>query len=147
MPFLNGVRHIEASQVKFSNCAVWSGVTHLGVKVDPNGSICHFNDLNRFFLDPLHLGADDERAGVLIDQMQASPIELSLRDDIQQDMWDKLVFLGTLAGMTCLMRADIGTILATAQGEDLILQLLDECTRIAEAEGFPPTQAALDEYR
>ncbi len=147
VPFLNGVRHIEAIQARFPECTVWGGVAHLGVKVDPHGSICHFNDLNRFFLGPLHPGADDERADALIDQVQASPIELSLRNDIQQDMWDKLVFLGTLAGMTCLMRASIGTILATAQGEDLILQLLDECTRIAEAEGFTPKQAALDEYR
>lgn len=147
VPFLNGVRHIDAIQARFTDCAAWGGVSHLGVKVDPNGSICHFNDLNRFFLGPLHPGVDDERAIVLIEKLQASPIELSLSDDIQQDMWDKLVFLGTLAGMTCLMRADIGTILATAQGEELILQLLDECTRIAEAEGFPPTRAALGAYR
>jgi len=147
VPFLNGVRHIEVIQARFPDCAVWGGVAHLGVKVDTHGSISHFNNLNRFFLGPLHPDANDERADMLIGQMQASPIELRVRSDIQQDMWDKLVFLGTLAGMTCLMRASIGTILATAQGEDLILQLLDECTRISEAEGFPPTQAALDEYR
>lgn len=147
VPFLNGVRHLGTIQTRFPECSVWGGVAHLGVKVEPDGSIGHFNDLNRFFLGPLHPDANDERAGALIDQMQASPIELSLRDDIQQDMWNKLVFLGTLAGMTCLMRASIGTILATAQGEYLILQMLDECTRIAEAEGFPPAPAALGEYR
>lgn len=147
VPFLNGVRHIEAIRARFPECSVWGGVAHLGVKVGPDGSICHFNDMNRFSLGPLHPDAADERAALLIDKTQASPIELRLRADVQQDMWDKLVFLGTLAGMTCLMRANVGTILATVQGEDLILQLLDECTRIAEAEDFLPEPAALDEYR
>jgi 2-dehydropantoate 2-reductase len=35
-----------------------------------------------------------------------------LADNIGQAMWDKMVFLATLAGATCLMRSSVGTIMA-----------------------------------
>ena len=36
--------------------------------------------------------------------------------EIRQDMWNKFVFLAAFAGITCLMRASIGTILQTDHG-------------------------------
>jgi 2-dehydropantoate 2-reductase len=52
-------------------------------------------------------------------------------------MWEKWVFLAALAGMTCLMRAAVGDIVA-AGGADLAAELLEECREIAEANGWPP---------
>jgi 2-dehydropantoate 2-reductase len=62
-------------------------------------------------------------------------------------MWDKLVFIATLAGITCLMRASIGTILDTPAGERLILQLFGECHAVATAEGFAGDGEQLGRYR
>ena len=45
------------------------------------------------------------------------------------DMWEKWVFLATLAGSTCLMRGSIGDI------------------AVAPAEGYPPREAFLDPIR
>jgi 2-dehydropantoate 2-reductase len=47
------------------------------------------------------------------------------------------VFIATSAGITCLMRAAIGDILAAGAAE-LATGLFDECAAIATAEGFPP---------
>jgi 2-dehydropantoate 2-reductase len=67
--------------------------------------------------------------------LAASGFDFSLSGDIVQAMWDKMVFLTTLAGATCLMRASVGGILATRDGEKYINALLDECLAIAEANG------------
>lgn len=61
-------------------------------------------------------------------------------------MWEKWVFLATLAGMTCLMRAAIGDIVA-AGGTHLALDLLEECRSIAAGAGFPPRSESLEQAR
>jgi len=64
-----------------------------------------------------------------------------------QDVWEKFVFLTSLAGITCLMRATIGAIASTAQGADIALELFDECRAVAEASGFPPRPEFLAQSR
>jgi 2-dehydropantoate 2-reductase len=78
--------------------------------------------------------------------LAASGVEFALSDDIEQALWDKIVFLSTLAGSTCVMRASIGDILQTVAGEALITGLLAECATIAAASGHPPSVAQLAAY-
>jgi len=58
-------------------------------------------------------------------------------------MWEKWVFLASIAAATCLMRAPVGMILAAPGGKDFMLGILDECKAVATAEGFPPRAPAL----
>ena len=50
---------------------------------------------------------------------------------ILQDMWDKWIFLATLAGITCLMRGSVGDIVAAPGGSAATLHLLDDCRAVA----------------
>ena len=59
-------------------------------------------------------------------------------EHIMQDMWEKWVFLASLAASTCLMRTSVGNILAVAGGKDFLLGMLDECSAVATAEGYAP---------
>jgi 2-dehydropantoate 2-reductase len=63
-------------------------------------------------------------------------------DRIMLEMWEKWVFLASLAGITCLTRAAVGDVIA-AGGADLAAALLEECRAIAEAAGHPPRPEAL----
>jgi 2-dehydropantoate 2-reductase len=74
-------------------------------------------------------------------------LDFMVSDDIVQAMWDKFVFLASLAGTTCLMRANVGTVMATRDGEQYVCGLIDECMAIAEASGHPPTEAKRSIYR
>ena len=53
--------------------------------------------------------------------------------DIAQAQWNKFSFLAALAAGTCLMRASVGTIMMTLEGESYVSGLLGECAAIAEA--------------
>jgi 2-dehydropantoate 2-reductase len=59
-------------------------------------------------------------------------------------MWEKWVFLASLAASTCLMRAPVGHILAAPGGRDFILGMLDECKAVAAAEGYAPRAPFLE---
>jgi 2-dehydropantoate 2-reductase len=62
-------------------------------------------------------------------------------------MWEKWVFLATLAGGTCLMRAAIGDIVAAPGGRDFMLALLEECRAVAQTNQHPPREAFVERYR
>jgi len=66
---------------------------------------------------------------------------------ILQDMWSKWVFLASLAGITCLMRAPIGDIVAAPGGAAVTLRLLEECRAVAERSGHAPGEATLQRAR
>jgi 2-dehydropantoate 2-reductase len=68
-------------------------------------------------------------------------------DTILQDMWDKWVFLASLAGITCLMRAPVGDIVAAPGGTAAIVRLLEECRAVAERSGHAPGEATLQRAR
>jgi 2-dehydropantoate 2-reductase len=59
-------------------------------------------------------------------------------EHIMQDMWEKWVFLASLAASTCLMRTSVGNILGVTGGKDFLLGMLDETSAISAAEGFAP---------
>ncbi len=59
----------------------------------------------------------------------------------------KLVHLATAAGMTCLMRANVGEIARTDGGAGLMTRFLEANAEIAACEGRPPSAAFMAEYR
>jgi len=63
-------------------------------------------------------------------------------DAIGQEQWVKYTFLTTLAAATCLMRADVGTIVATDDGAEIVRGLYAECLAVAEAAGEPIPEKA-----
>lgn len=146
LPLLNGIAHLETIDRSLPNAIVWGGLVHIGVALTPDGVIKHLNELQLFIFGPRD-GVNHPPADHLLAAFDKTPVDAQLSRNIVQDLWDKLVFLATLAGCTCLMRADIGTILKAAHGERLILGLLDECRRIAEAERFPPKADQMTCYR
>lgn len=137
LPLLNGLAHVDRLTTRFPDAAIWGGLAHLGVVLTEEGVVRHLNDLSIVQFGSRG-GAQDARALELERLFRRTPVQASARPAIEQDMWDKLVFLATLAGMTCLMRASVGTIMTTDSGERLTLQLLDECVAVAAASGFPP---------
>jgi 2-dehydropantoate 2-reductase len=141
LPLLNGMGHVDLLAEKFGAEAVLGGQCLISSTLDDEGRIIHLNDIHS-----LTFGArDGARATQVADIMREfsnAGFDAALSDDIVQDMWEKWVFIATAAGMTCLMRASIGDIIA-AGGGDLSERLLGECATVAAGQGFAPRPAAM----
>ena len=61
---------------------------------------------------------------------------------IGKEQWVKYTFLTALAAATCVMRADVGMIVATDDGAAVVRGLYDECLAVAEAAGEPVPEKA-----
>lgn len=146
LPLLNGFRHLDDLDARFGSDRVIGGFCAIAATLDPDGRIIH--------LYPLHELRFGERTGEMTDRIQAiehlmerAVMDAKASGSIFHDMWEKWVMLSTLAGITCLMRASIGPILSAPGGKDLILQLLDECTAVASANGYAPRETSLQRMR
>jgi len=146
LPLLNGVSHIDTLAARFGAERVLGGVAFISVMLAPSGEIRHLNTSHRLAAGSL-TAAPSAWLAPLAQLFSSSEFDFVLTDDIERTMWDKFVFLSTLAAATCTLRASIGDILRTTTGEEFISGLLGECASVAAACGHPVGEAALAAYR
>lgn len=146
LPLLNGVAHLDALDTRFGRQQVLGGVAHLALTLTPSGEIRHLNDFHR-----LIVGSRTENVSAWLAPLENLLASLSpdfhISENVEQDMWDKYVFLTALASATCTMRGSVADIMATVGGFDFITGLLKECEQIAIASHHAPNPEQLADYR
>jgi 2-dehydropantoate 2-reductase len=145
LPLLNGLAHVETLQARFPEASVLGGLVHGALTLRADGVIEHLTQFFSIFAGSF--SQPDRVVEDIIELMGKAGVDARLSGNIRQDMWNKFVFLTTLAASTCLMRASIGTIMATDHGEEIVTRLLAESTAVANAEGFRPDEASMASYR
>ena len=137
IPLLNGMSHLDVLDKKFGRERVLGGLCAIAVTLNEKREVVH--------LMPMQSLTFGERDGRMSDRVKAIAENFAKgncgaapSEHVMQDMWDKWVFLASLAASTCLMRTSVGNILAAAGGKEFLLGMLDECAAVATAEGFAP---------
>lgn len=92
-------------------------------------------------------GGISDRVRAILSTMQGAVFDVQASEAILLEMREKWVFLASLAGSTTLMRATIGDICATPDGGNFVLDLIEECRRIAEFEGYASRPTVLERIR
>jgi 2-dehydropantoate 2-reductase len=146
IPLLNGMRHLDALDGKFGPGRVLGGLCTIAVTLNEHREVVHLQPMQS-----LNFGERDgkmsERVRAIAGIMAAGKFGAVASEHIIQEMWEKWVFLASLAASTCLMRGPVGTILASPDGKDFLLGMLDECSAIATAEGYAPRAPFLERTR
>ena len=139
LPLLNGMRHIDVLDARFGRARVPGGLCAIAATLDEQRNILHLNELHS-----LTFGGRDasqaDRIRELSGTLSGAGFNARASDNIVHDMWEKWIFLATLASATCLMRASVGQILVAPGGRDLVTGLFDECAAIASAAGYGPRE-------
>jgi 2-dehydropantoate 2-reductase len=140
VPMLNGMRHVDILEERFGKEAVVGGVCKVATTVDPDGRIVQlakFQDLAYGERD----GSVSARMEELDAFMRGAEFEARLSREIGYEMWEKWTLLATLGGITCLMRGNIGEVVAAPGGASFILSFLDEVVSVVSAVGEAPKAA------
>lgn len=137
IPMLNGMKHLDILDAKFGKERVLGGLCAIAATLNEKREVVQ--------LQPMQSLNYGERDGKLSDRVKAideafkSGINgATASQNIMQDMWEKWVFLSSLAASTSLMRTSVGNILAAPGGRDFLLGMLDETSAIATASGYAP---------
>jgi 2-dehydropantoate 2-reductase len=145
LPLLNGMRHLDALEGRFGAGAILGGQCAISTTMDADGRILHLNEVHSLSFGERD-GADSSRFAAIAQCFASAKFVSSASKIILQEMWEKWVFISALAGITCLMRAPVGDIVAGG-AVDVAITLLDECAAIAGQCGFPPRDAAMQRFR
>lgn len=145
LPLLNGMHHLDLLAARFGAGHVLGGLAMISAVLGPDGAVLHLNDLHTLTCGELD-GSRPARLRAIEAAFSRARFDGHVTDAILQEMWEKWVFIATVAGMTCLMRAAIGDIVE-AGASDLTLELLDECSAIAAANGYAPRPASRERMR
>jgi 2-dehydropantoate 2-reductase len=143
LPMLNGMAHMDMLAARFG--AVLGGQCVISTTLDGEGRILHLNDTHGLSFGECD-GSISARAGAIAATLSGARFESRLSNAILQEMWEKWVLISTMAGITCLMRAPVGDIVA-ADATELALSMLDECSAIAAAQGFAPREPTMARNR
>jgi 2-dehydropantoate 2-reductase len=140
LPLLNGMAQLGRLERAFGSARVLGGTCYIASTLGADGSIHHFSKFQRIACGP-RAGNHAHAKDLLQELAQAYArvqLDCGVSADIEQDMWEKFVLLASLAAMTCLMRASVGEILGTADGEALMREALSACIAAAGAAGHAP---------
>jgi 2-dehydropantoate 2-reductase len=141
LPFLNGLDHIQQLDAKFGKDRVMGGVAQIAATISSTGAVKQLTDLHMLTVG--HRSAAHENiARDFYALCENAGFDRLYSDNIEQSLWDKWVFLASLAGMTTLCRGHVGKISAAPWGIESTTSLYAESCAIAAANGFPTKESA-----
>jgi 2-dehydropantoate 2-reductase len=146
IPMLNGMLHLDVLDERFGRERVLGGLCAIAVTLNDRREVVQLAPMQS-----LNFGERDgrlsERVQAVAEAMASGNFGSVASEHIVQEMWEKWVFLASLAASTSLMRATVGNILASPGGKDFILGIVDECSAVAAAEGHAPRAPFVERTR
>ncbi|MDB5616377.1 2-dehydropantoate 2-reductase [Tardiphaga sp.] len=143
IPMLNGMRHLDVLEQKFGAAHVMGGQCQIAATLNAQREVVQMTPMQALSFGERN-GSMSARLQKLAAVMASGNFDGKPSTTILHDMWEKWVFLATIAGATSVMRAAIGDIIAAPDGRDFILGVRDECASVASANGFAPRAAFLE---
>jgi 2-dehydropantoate 2-reductase len=145
LPLLNGIAHIDLLNERFGRDRVLGGTAKIQVTLTPDHVVRQLNDWQTLTFGEQD-GSESPRALALKALLEKTGVDVKLSRNIVRELWLKLVHLSTVAGMTCLMRANLGEIIRTPEGSALLKTFFDANARIAGSAGHAPDDAFVKTY-
>lgn len=134
LPLYNGVDAPERISTLFPDNEVLQGCVYIVSMIVSPGVIKKIGIYEKLFF-----GSDSAsvyKMKALQTIFQNAKIESYLVDAIEDTVWEKFVFISSLASATSYLNQNIGEILESASGRNLYVSLLNEITMIAAVKGL-----------
>jgi 2-dehydropantoate 2-reductase len=146
LPFLNGMRHMDALRDRFGASAVLGGACRVSATLDADGAVRQLSPIHQLEYGELN-GEISSRLQKLHSTMQGSGFDAVLSTSILRAMWEKWAMIATMCGVTCLMRGNVGEIARTPNGKDFLLSVFDEVLGTISQVGTQPSPEFIAAWR
>jgi 2-dehydropantoate 2-reductase len=151
LPLLNGMAHVEHLGARFGHGRVAGAVCQCSTTVNAAGEIEQLNPIARLVFGRFEEQPNPHEINPLLDALLAvtakAKFSSTRQDPIDRSLWEKWLMLAALAGMTTLMRASVGEIMATKEGAELMAEFLEETIAVATEADYPPAPDYLASVR
>lgn len=141
LPILNGLAHYPALEAAFGTGRVMAGLCFISAMKGPQGEVLHLGRRALMTFGEAGQAPLSPRVQALATLCEQAGIMHVASQDMATEQWGKFTFLCTLAAVTCLMRTDVGTIVASEGGQGFIEACYAQALAVALAAGHPVPQA------
>lgn len=136
LPLLNGVAHFDRLRKTFGADKVIGGLCFIETTLDQEGNIQQTSQIDRLVYGEFEQD-NTERIQQIEKVFNGTKAEFILSHEIEQEIWQKYLFITCMSGVTTLMRAPIGPIRESDGGERFIQHLFEEVETIMKKHGAP----------
>lgn len=134
LPLLNGVNHAETVRAILPNVDVWGGCCFIVarliekgiVKVDSEIRLLQFGSKN----------AKKDKLENVENIFKSAGIHTELSNNIDKTIWEKFIFISSLATLTSFLDNNVGEILGSSEYQNLLTDLIAEVSSLARAKNI-----------
>ena len=134
LTFQNGIAGPEVLAGRLGAEHVLGGVAKIAAVVAEPGVIRHTGTMAELSFGELD-GSASARVAAFAAALEGAGVRHTVSADIRRDIWGKMVFLATFAGLTSLLRLPIGPIRGDPETRRLLRDGLAEALAVARAAG------------
>ncbi|MBC5775073.1 2-dehydropantoate 2-reductase [Pontibacter sp. KCTC 32443] len=134
LPLLNGIDSYERIKAVYLENEVWEGCVYIVSRLTDPGLVTVSGDFNSLFF-----GSDNgtnTKLELALQLFKEAGISATLSQKIKQTIWEKYLFISTIATLTSYLDVSIGAILAKQENLDLLYSLLQELIQVGKAKGI-----------
>ena len=132
----NGVESVALLEARYGSGRVLAGAIWVVSTVEAPGTIRQESQVRRIALGEVG-GQVSDRARAVAEVLASTGCDVEVTDQIESVLWSKLLFIAPIGGLTALMRAPVGSILADPGAEELLRRGMEEVEAVARAQGIP----------
>ncbi len=134
LPLLNGVNHAETIEQILPNAEVWNGCCFIVARLISAGVVKVDSEIRL-----IQYGSFTGSKGNLkkVEKIfKSAGIQTELSQHINQTIWEKFIFISSLATLTSYLDKNVGEILGSAEYQQILVDLISEVTNLARAKNI-----------
>src|SRR5207302_6967419 len=106
IPLLNGMKHLDMLDARFGREHVLGGLCAIAATLNERREVVQLQPMQSLTFGERD-GKLSDRVRAIADMMASGNFGSAASEQCVQEMWEKWVFLASLAASTCLMRASV----------------------------------------
>lgn len=142
LPLLNGVDARDRIHKLYPSVEIWEGCVYIVARLLQPGVIKETGKVHKLYF------GSDTASSIKLQALEKlfidAGIDATLSGNIQQTLWEKFLFLSTIANMTTYTNKVIGEVLREPFTKTLLIELIKELKLLADASGINLPQNVAD---
>ena len=131
LPFQNGIYSEQKLIEEFGEKKTYGAVAQISSFVDNTESIIHKGSLATFFVGSMG-DLQSDKLRTFCEKCQKSGLDMRLKPNIKEKIWEKFIFLSAYSGITTLTENTIGEIFASQKLKDLFINAMRETYNLSK---------------
>jgi 2-dehydropantoate 2-reductase len=131
LPLLNGVNHSETVQQVLPDADVWGGCCFIVARLIEKGIVKIDSEIR--LLQFGSKSAEKSKLEKVENLFKSAGIQVELSQDIDKTIWEKFIFISSLATLTSALDKTVGEILSSDENRQTLIDLISEVTNLARA--------------